>query len=365
MAASPHIPALPRQLTRQVLVGEVPLGGGAPLPVQSMLIAPTRDVAACLSQITTLAAAGCQIIRVAVESTRDLDPFEAICAKSVLPVVADIHFDYRLAVRAAERGAAKLRINPGNIGSKDKVEAVINAARAAGIPLRIGVNAGSLQAELREADGLSLADKMLRSARGFVAYFEACGFTDIVLSAKASDVATTIEAYRKLSQALPELPLHVGVTEAGTAWQGSIRSAVGIGTLLAEGIGDTLRVSLTADPVEELRVAHAILASLGLSNTAGPVLVSCPTCSRCKVDLIGIAEEVERRLASVKAPLKVAVMGCVVNGPGEAADADLGVACGKGTGALFSRGKVLYTVEESQIIDALFRELDSLLDGAA
>jgi (E)-4-hydroxy-3-methylbut-2-enyl-diphosphate synthase len=330
-----------------------------------MLTTSTRDVDSCLGQIASLADAGCQIIRLAVESRRDLDPFEAICAGSVLPVVADIHFDYRLAVEAAQRGAAKLRINPGNIGSRDRVEAVINAARGAGIPLRIGVNAGSLQPELREAEGLSLAERMLRSTLSFVEHFEACGFTDLVLSAKASDVSATIEAYRKLSQALPGFPLHLGVTEAGTVWQGSIRSAVGIGTLLAEGIGDTLRVSLTADPLEELRVARGILTSLGLASAAGPVLVSCPTCSRCKVDLIGIAEEVERRLATVKAPLKLAVMGCVVNGPGEAADADLGVACGRGSGVIFARGEVLYTVEESQILDALFRELESLLEETA
>ncbi len=353
---------LPREKTHQVLVGSVALGGGAPLPIQSMLMTSTRDVKSCLSQISALASVGCKIIRLAVESSRDIDPFVAICSESPLPVVADVHFDHRLAVEVARRGAAKLRINPGNIGSMDKVDAVIEAAGEAGIPIRIGVNSGSLEARVKESPGLDLTDKMVKSAESFVEHFEARGFTEIVLSAKASDVPTTIEAYRRLSQNLPHVPLHLGVTEAGTSWQGSIRSAVGIGTLLAEGLGDTLRVSLTADPLEEIRVAHGILSSLELDDTVQPVLISCPTCSRCKVDLIGIAERVEQRLATVTAPLKVAVMGCVVNGPGEAADADLGVACGRGTGAIFSKGEVLYTVEESQIVDALFSELEKVLE---
>ena len=354
--------ATPRDITQRVFVGNVPLGGGAALPLQSMLTTSTQDVEGCLDQIASLATAGCNIVRLAVESSKDIEPFATLCAESALPVVADIHFDYRLAVKAAACGAAKLRINPGNIGSNDRVDAVIDAAGEAGIPIRIGVNSGSLEEALAGDISLSLANKMVRSATQFVEHFEARGFRDIVLSAKASDVPTTIEVYQELSAALPHVPLHLGVTEAGTAWQGSIRSAVGIGTLLSSGIGDTLRVSLTADPLEEIRVAKVILSSLDLGSVAAPQLISCPTCSRCKVDLFAIAAEIEARLAQIEAPLKVAVMGCVVNGPGEAADADLGVACGKGTGAIFAKGKVLYTVKELEIVDALFKELDVLLD---
>lgn len=353
---------IPRVKTRQVCVGTVPLGGGAPLPVQSMLTAATRDTTACLKQIDALQNAGCDIVRVAVESKRDLAPFADLCAESPLPVVADIHFDYKLAVAAAQAGAAKLRINPGNIGGYEKVDAVLEAAGEAGIPIRIGVNAGSLESDIKERTELSLAQKLALSAQHYAQHFEKRGFNDVVLSAKASDVPTTLDAYRALSESLPHLPLHVGVTEAGTAWQGTIRSAVGIGALLAQGIGDTLRVSLTADPCEEIRVARAILSALELVDAKAPTLISCPTCSRCKVDLFGIANTVEERLASVDAPLKVAVMGCVVNGPGEASDADYGVACGKRTGAIFAKGQVLYTVEESQIVDALFKEIDHAID---
>jgi len=360
----------PREQTRQLTIGggarggeskSVLLGGGAPVVVQTMLNTPTGEVAACLAQINALAEEGCSIIRLAVESPRDLDPFEEICKESPLPVVADVHFDYRLAVEAARRGAAKLRINPGNIGGRDKVDAVIEAAGEAGIAIRIGVNAGSLSEEIKSYEALSTAGKLVFSATQLVEHFEGRSFKDIVLSAKASYVNETIEAYRTLSMALPHIPLHLGITEAGTVWAGSIRSAVGIGTLLAEGIGDTVRVSLTADPAEELRVAHEILAALRLSEPRGVTLISCPTCSRCKVDLISIATEVEQRLSGVKEPLRVAVMGCVVNGPGEAAEADIGVACGKGTGAIFAKGKVLYTVEEGAIIESLFKELESVL----
>ena len=335
------------------------MGCGATIPLQSMLSTSTADTVACLAQIADLQEAGCNIVRVAIESSKDLAPFELICAKSPLPVVADIHFDYRLAVEAAQRGAAKLRINPGNIGSVDKVNAVIDAAGEAGIPIRIGVNSGSLEESLKEAADLSLASKLVLSAEQSVRHFTARGFNDLVLSAKASDVPTTIEVYQRLSRALPQVPLHLGVTEAGTAWAGTIRSSVGIGALLASGIGDTFRVSLTANPVEEIRVARRILAALGLGAEDLATLISCPTCSRCKVDLMGIANEVEQRLELVKKPLKVAVMGCVVNGPGEAAEADVGVACGKGTGAIFAKGKVLYTVAEDQIIEALFSEITS------
>ena len=352
----------PRDKTRRLLVGSVALGGGAPIAVQSMLTTSTRDVTACLAQISSLHKAGCEIVRVAIESSKDLDAFEVICKESPLPVVGDIHFDYRLAVQAAQRGAAKLRINPGNIGSTDKVDAVIDAAGEAGIPIRVGVNSGSLEQSIKEMEGLTLTNRLVLSAERSVEYFGSRGFQDVVLSAKASDVLTTIEVYRQLSEKLPHVPLHLGVTEAGTAKTGSIRSAVGIGALLAEGIGDTFRVSLTADPTEEIRVAREILTALGLGSAEQATLISCPTCSRCKVDLLSIADKVEKQLSTIEQPLKVAVMGCVVNGPGEAAEADVGVACGMGTGAIFAKGEVLYTVEEGQITEALFSEIEKLLD---
>jgi (E)-4-hydroxy-3-methylbut-2-enyl-diphosphate synthase len=344
-----------------LFVGKVALGGGAPIPVQSMLTTSTRDIEGSLQQIIALEEVGCEIVRVAVESKRDLESFASICAGSPLPVVADIHFDYRLAIEAAKKGAAKLRINPGNIGSIDKVDAVIDAAGEAGIPVRIGVNSGSLEERVKTLESMNLATKMVVSVDFYAEHFKSRGFKDMVLSAKASDVNTTIEVYRMLSKSIPDFPLHLGVTEAGTTWQGSIRSAVGIGTLLAEGIGDTFRVSLTAEPEEEIRVSRALLATLNLGALDTATLISCPTCSRCKVDLIGMANQVEKRLATVKKPLKVAVMGCVVNGPGEAAEADIGVACGQGTGAIFAHGEVLYTVPEDHIIDALFNELQKLL----
>ena len=349
----------PRNRTRQLFVGAVPIGGGAPVAVQSMLNTKTTDVEASLAQIARLAESGCEIVRVAIPSRQALPGFGQIVEASPLPVVADIHFDFRLAVEAVSLGAAKLRINPGNIGDLDMVDSIIDAAGAAGIPIRIGVNAGSLDAEVSALAGLSHAAKLAISAERYVEHFHSRGFYDIVLSAKAHDVATTVEAYRKLARDLPEVPLHLGITEAGTFWQGSIKSAVGIGALLLDGIGDTLRVSLTADPAEELKVAWELLAAVGLRRLS-PELISCPTCGRCEVDLIEIAAEVERRLAEISEPLKVAVMGCVVNGPGEARDADVGVACGRGRGAIFSGGKILYSVSEGEIIDALFEEIDRL-----
>lgn len=345
-----------RALTRQVSVGGVTLGGGAPVRVQSMLTAPTADAAACLEQARRLAAAGCEIVRAAIPRAEALDGFAELCAASPIPVVADVHFDHRLAVEAARRGAAALRVNPGNIGSWDKVDAVIEAAGEAGIPIRIGVNAGSLGRELKGRDDLTLPDKMVSSAVGFVAHFEGRGFKDVVLSAKAHDVPATVETYRRLSRELPHVPLHLGITEAGTALQGTVKSAVGLGVLLEQGIGDTLRVSLTADPVEELPVAWGILAALGLRRR-GPELVSCPTCARCQVDMIPIAHEVERRLAGLDLPIAVAVMGCEVNGPGEARGADIGVACGRGSGAVFCGGKVVARAPEDRIVDVLFEEI--------
>lgn len=349
----------PNQTTRQVKVGKVTLGGGAPCVVQSMLNLPLEDVEGNLAQIERLAEAGCELIRIAIPHKRDLNYFEEICQKSVLPVIADIHFSAEIAIEAAKRGAAKLRINPGNIGGLEACVPVLEAARNAGIPIRIGVNAGSLDEDLAAHNDLTLPEKLAESARGYVEFCESQGFYDLVVSAKAHDVSTTVEAYRLLSKTLPTIPLHIGVTEAGTLFQGLIKSASGLGILLEQGIGDTLRISLTDDPVEEVRACWMLLSALGLRRR-DPELVSCPTCGRCQVDLISIAKEVEDRLKEIHRPLQVAVMGCVVNGPGEAADADIGVACGKGSGVIFTHGKTLRKVEEAAIVDVLMEEIGRL-----
>jgi (E)-4-hydroxy-3-methylbut-2-enyl-diphosphate synthase len=338
-------------------VGPVIVGGGAPVSVQSMTTTDTRDAIATLAQIAELETAGCEIVRVAIPRPDALDGFEAICAGSPLPVVADIHFDHRLAIEATLRGAAKLRINPGNIGDLTRVDEVIEAAGVAGIPIRIGVNAGSLAEKYRDLDW-PLAEKLAASAVSFCEHFESRGFSEIVVSAKASSVNATIDAYRKLADEVP-YPLHIGVTEAGTAFSGTVKSSVGLGVLLCAGIGDTLRVSLTASPVEEVRVGWEILGALDIRRNS-PELISCPTCGRCEVDLIPIAEEIERRLRAHPTPIKVAVMGCVVNGPGEAREADLGVAAGKGLGLIFARGESIRKVPEDQIVDALMEEVARL-----
>ena len=349
----------PHEITRRVMVGKVPLGGGAPVVVQSMLNAPAQDANANLAQIEALAEAGCEVVRMAIPRKDCLDTFEAVCARSPLPVVADIHFDASVAVEAARRGAAKLRINPGNIGGLVKTEAVLDAAAAAGIPIRIGVNAGSLDADLAARSDLTLPQKLAQSAVEYVRHCENYGFTDLVVSAKAHDVMATVATYRLLAKELPQVPLHIGVTEAGTIFQGVIKSACGLGILLEEGIGDTLRISLTDDPVQEIRACWTLLAALDLRRRS-PELISCPTCGRCQVNLIGLAQEVERRMAKLDKPLKVAVMGCVVNGPGEAADADIGVACGAGSGVVFSHGEVVRKVDESAIVDVLMEEIGKL-----
>lgn len=351
---------LPHENTRPVRVGSVQLGGGSPVVVQSMCTKSTSDPQAVLLQIDQLAQEGCELIRVAVPSSVALEGFQEICKRSCLPVIADIHFDFRLALEAVRHGAAALRINPGNIGDMTKVDAVIDSCAEASIPIRIGVNAGSLDEKYQDKSDWSLPEKLVGSAVSFVQHFEKRGFQDIVLSAKAHDVRTTVESYRRLSRELPHIPLHIGVTEAGTLRQGSIKSAVGLGILLHEGIGDTLRVSLTADPVEEIKVAWDILASLGIRRRS-PEIVSCPTCGRCQVNLVDIANEVSDRLAKIQAPLSVAVMGCAVNGPGEAKDADLGVACGRGQGILFSKGQPIKKVREEDIIPALFEEIERRL----
>ena len=337
----------------------MPLGGGAPCVVQSMLNLPLEDVEGNLRQIARLQEAGCELIRIAVPRKADLGFFEQICAKSSLPVIADIHFSAELAIEAARRGAAKLRINPGNIGGLQATVPVLEAAKAAGIPIRIGVNAGSLDSELAARTDLALPQKLVESARSYVEFCEAQGFTDIVVSAKAHDVPTTVETYRLLSAAMPHIPLHIGVTEAGTLFQGLVKSASGLGILLEQGIGDTMRISLTDDPVEEVRACWTLLSALGLRRR-DPELVSCPTCGRCQVDMIPIAQEVEERLRQVHRPIQVAVMGCVVNGPGEAAGADIGVACGKGSGVVFAHGKTLRKVDEAAIVDVLMEEIGNL-----
>lgn len=348
-----------RELTRPVMVGDVQIGGGAPVVVQSMTCTPTTDAASTLAQVRALAEAGCDIVRVSVPTKEALGPFGAICRESPVPIVADIHFDYRLAIGAVQAGAAKLRINPGNIGDWDRVDAVIDAAGEAGAAIRIGVNAGSLDRTIAERDDLTQPEKLVASSLEFIEHFEKRGFTDIVLSAKAHSVLTTLDTYRSLSREIPHVPLHLGVTEAGTVQQGTIKSSVGLGILLSEGIGDTMRVSLTADPVEEPPVCWGILSALGLRRR-GPELVSCPTCGRTQVDLIGLAERVSDRLKTCDKPISVAVMGCVVNGPGEASDADVGVACGRGVGMVFRHGEVIRKVPEAQIVDALMEEIDKL-----
>ena len=320
----------PRTRTRQVMVGNVPVGGGAPVSVQSMCTTRTDDAKATLAQIQRLADAGCEIIRCAVPNAAALDGFEAICAESPLPVVADIHFDHNLAIGAAQRGAAALRINPGNIGSFERVDAVIDEAGQRGIPIRIGVNAGSLDEAVAERTDLTQPQKLVASCASFVHHFEERGFSNIVLSAKAHSVPVTIETYRMLSEELP--------------------------ILLEEGIGDTMRLSLTADPVEEVDVAWELLSALGMRRLR-PELVSCPTCGRTRVNLIGMAEEVAQRLRDVRAPISVAVMGCIVNGPGEARDADIGIACGQGRGMIFVGGEPLRTVGEEELVDELFKEI--------
>ncbi len=349
----------PNELTRQVMVGNVALGGGAPVVVQSMLNAPSNDVAANLAQIQALYEAGCEVVRMAIPRRECLAVFEEVCKDSPLPVVADIHFSADLAVEAARRGAAKLRINPGNIGGLAKTDAVLDAAGEAGIPIRIGVNAGSLDADLAAREDLTLPEKLTRSAADYVHYCQDRGFTNLVVSAKAHDVMATVQTYRLLSEELPTCPLHIGITEAGTTFQGVIKSSCGLGILLEEGIGDTLRISLTDDPVQEIRACWTLLAALDLRRRV-PELISCPTCGRCQVDLVKLAQEVERRIAGLKKPLKVAVMGCVVNGPGEAADADIGVACGDGSGVVFSQGKIVRKVKEHAIVDALMEEIERL-----
>jgi (E)-4-hydroxy-3-methylbut-2-enyl-diphosphate synthase len=346
-----------RKATRKVMVGNVPIGGGESVSVQSMTNTRTSDVAATVEQIGRLEQAGCDIIRVAVPDQESARAISRIKAQISIPLVADIHFDYRLALAALESGADKLRINPGNIGSDVGVEAVARAAKERGVPIRVGVNAGSID---RKRYGAPTAEALVESGLDEVRVLEGMGFEDIVISLKAFDVPTMIRAYKLVSERC-DYPLHLGVTEAGPAWEGTIRSAVGIGSLLAEGIGDTIRVSLTGDPAEEVKVGKEILNSLGLHQKPF-TLVSCPTCGRCEIDLSAIADEVRRRLEAnpPARPITVAVMGCVVNGPGEASLADVGIAGGKGSAMLFARGEIVRKVDEGSLVDELMREIERL-----
>ena len=340
-----------RENTKRINVGGVAVGGGAKVSVQSMCNTKTWDAEATAAQIREFAAAGCDIVRVAVPDMRSAQAISEIKERVDMPLVADIHFDYRLALEAAARGADKIRINPGNIGGEENVKAVAEACRARNIPIRIGVNAGSLEARLIEKYGHPCPEAMVESARGHIELLNKFGFDDICLSLKTSSVPLTIASYRMAAECFP-YPLHLGVTETGTEWNGTIQSAVGIGTLLCEGIGDTIRVSLTADPVREVAAGVAILKAAGL-RSGGVKFVSCPTCGRTEIVLISLAKDVEARVKDIDRDITVAVMGCVVNGPGEAREADYGVAGGKGKGILFKKGQVLGTYPYERLCDAL------------
>lgn len=340
-----------RRKTKVICVGNVHVGGDFPVTVQSMCNTKTQDVEATLRQISSLAASGCDIVRLAVPDMEAAKAISVIKERSPLPIVADIHFDYRLALEAIARGVDKVRINPGNIGAPENVRAVANACTEKGIPIRIGVNGGSLEKHLLEKYGAPCAEAMIESAGNEIALLHRYDFDNICLSLKASSVPLTVAAYRLAAEAF-DCPLHVGVTETGTVYNGTILSAVGIGTLLCEGIGDTIRVSLTGDPVEEVRAGVAILKAAGL-RTGGVRFISCPTCGRTEINLIPLAQEVERRVADIRRDITVAVMGCVVNGPGEAREADYGIAGGKDCGILFKKGEIVAKVPEDRLCDAL------------
>ena len=344
-----------RKNTRQIHVGDVKVGGLAPITVQSMTNTYTQDVAATVSQINRLEQAGCELVRVAVPDQKAAASIASIKQKISIPLIADIHFDYRLAISSAKAGADGLRINPGNIGSVKKVKAIVDCAKSFNIPIRIGVNAGSLEKDiLKKYDGAS-SEAMVESALRHIELLSSFGFYEIKISIKSSDVCRTIDAYRLLSPKT-EFPLHVGITEAGGLYSGIVKSSIGIGMLLTEGIGDTIRVSLTRDPVEEVRVGFDILKALNIRRH-GPEIISCPTCGRCKINLFDIVERVEKILLLNPMPIKLAIMGCIVNGPGEAKEADIGVAGGDGTGILFKKGEVIKKFPEEKLVDVLLKEI--------
>ncbi|MDD3165258.1 MAG: flavodoxin-dependent (E)-4-hydroxy-3-methylbut-2-enyl-diphosphate synthase [Oscillospiraceae bacterium] len=345
-------------MTRQIMVGNVPIGGGAPVSIQSMLNTKTTDVEASLRQIRALAAAGCQIARLAIPNRDAARAFAEIAAGSPLPLVADIHFDYQLALACAEGGAAKIRINPGNIGGAERVRAVADCCKEKNLPIRIGVNGGSLEKELLEKYGHPTAEALVQSAFGHIRLLEDCDFQDICVSMKSSSVPVTMQAYRLFSQK-SDYPLHLGVTETGTVEMGVLKSAIGIGGLLCQGIGDTMRVSLTADPVEEVATAKKILQAAGLRRE-GPNIISCPTCGRTQIDLITLVQQVGDALQDCKKPITVAVMGCVVNGPGEAREADVGIAGGDGCGYLFVKGQPQRKLAAEELLPALLNYINTL-----
>lgn len=346
-----------RKPTRKVFVGKIPIGGDAPISVQSMTTTDTRDVDATSSQIAELEEAGCQIVRMAVVDQEAAQAIREIRKRVSIPLVADIHFDYRLALECIRNGADKIRINPGNIGGKDRVQCVVKAAKERGIPIRIGINMGSLEKDLLQRYGASCGEAMVESAGRHIRLLQDENFEDIVVSLKASDVLTTIEAYTLLSQTYA-YPLHLGVTEAGTLYTGTIKSSIGIGALLSAGIGDTIRVSLTSEPVREVAAGRKILSALGLLQDVD--LISCPTCGRCRVNVIEIASALEEKLAGIHMPLKVAVMGCAVNGPGEAREADIGIAGGDQEFLLFQKGKIIGKVPAEKAVERLMEEIQKI-----
>lgn len=347
-----------RRKTKKIKIGNIYVGGDAPISVQSMNNTDTRNALETIKQIKEFEEAGCDITRCAIPDMEAADSIKEIVKSVRIPVVADIHFDYKLALKSIENGVAALRINPGNIGNVEKVKAVANAAKDKGIPIRIGVNSGSLEKELLEKYGKVCPEALVESAMKHVNILENVGFDDIVISIKSSNVMQMIESYRLISKKV-NYPLHIGVTESGTLWRGTIKSSVGIGALLAEGIGDTIRVSLTSDPVEEIKVGKQILKSLGYYNE-GIEFISCPTCGRTKVNLIRLAQEAEEKLANCNKNLKIAIMGCAVNGPGEAREADLGIAAGNGEGLIFKKGKIIKKVKEESLIDELINEIKNM-----
>ncbi len=345
-----------REQTRKIRIGDVTIGGGMPVAIQSMTNTRTADVEATIAQILRLEEAGCEIIRCAVPHREDAEALRAIRQKIHIPLVADIHFDYRLAIAAIEAGADKIRINPGNIGSEDRVREVVLAAKARNIPIRVGVNSGSLEKEYLERDGHVTAEGIVDSALAKVQAIEKFGYENIVISIKSTDVPLTVRAHEMLA-GRTDYPLHVGITESGTVEEGTVKSAVGIGAILSRGIGDTIRVSLTGDPVEEVYAAKRILRALHLRNE-GVEVISCPTCGRTEIDLISLARAVTEMVRPIKKHLKVAVMGCIVNGPGEAKEADLGIAGGRGEGVLIRRGEVIRKMPENELLPALMQEIE-------
>ncbi|WML35089.1 flavodoxin-dependent (E)-4-hydroxy-3-methylbut-2-enyl-diphosphate synthase [Clostridium sp. OS1-26] len=347
-----------RAKTKKIKVGNTYVGGDSKITVQSMTNTDTRNVKETISQIHRLQEAGCDIIRCAVPDMEASNAIKEIVNNINIPLVADIHFDYRLALKSIENGVAALRINPGNIGSIDKVKEVAKAAKDKNVPIRIGVNSGSLKKEILDKYGKVCPEALVESALEHVRILEDVNYEDIVISIKSSNVIQMIDSYRMISKVV-DYPLHLGVTEAGTIWRGTIKSSVGIGALLSEGIGDTIRISLTGDPVEEIKVGREILKSLGYLNE-GIEFISCPTCGRTQIDLINIAEEVERKLINYNKNLKVAVMGCVVNGPGEAREADIGIAGGNGEGLIFKKGKIVKKVKEEELVDELIEQIKNM-----